>query len=151
VTWSDPVAFGSQGFGLLDELDRQGFRVGASEGYRRAVTPHRVLDRSDATGVVHLSIGSDIDVWRAKPGVEEVAYVDTRTRAERAEYERLRAGVIHELEQAGLSDLDYLVDVNLLAVGADTRVPTETREDVVRMTELQGSAAIFIGPPEAAE
>ena len=85
VTWSDPVAFGSQGFGLVNELDREGFRVGAPEIYRRAVTPHRVLDPSDATAVVHLSIGNDIEVWRTKPGVEELAFVDPRTPAQLAQ------------------------------------------------------------------
>ncbi len=151
VTWSDSVAFGSQGFGLVDELERQGFHVGTLDAYRRFVTPHRVFDPSDATAVVHLSIGNDVEAWRAKPGVEELAYVDPRTPSERAEYARLRAGVLDELEQAGRTDLSQLADTNLLALGADARVPVETRERVARMNELQGPAAIFVGPPGAAE
>jgi hypothetical protein len=151
VTWNDPIGFGSQGFGLVDELDRQGFHVGARENYRGAVTPHHVLDPSDATAVVHLSIGSDIEVWRAKTGVKEVASVDARTPAERAEYERLRARVFVELQQAGLTDPDSLLDSDLRVVAADTRVSVETRERVARMNELDVQAAIFVGPPEAAE
>jgi hypothetical protein len=151
VTWGDPVGFGSQGFGLVDELDRQGFHVGALEGYRPAVKPHRVLDPSDATAVVHLSIGSDIEVWRVKSGVKELAYVDRRTPAERAEYERLRARVIIELQQAGLTDLGSLLESSPHVVAADTRVPVDTRKRVARMIELEVAAAIFVGPPEAAE
>jgi hypothetical protein len=151
VTWGDPVAFGSQGFGLVDELERQGFNVGAPKFYRGAVTPHRVLDPSDATAVVHLSIGSDIEEWRAKPGVRELAYVDPRTPAEQSEYQQLRAHVIVELQQAGLTELRTLLDSSPLVFAADTRVPVETSRRVTRMTALGVPAAIFVGPPEAAE
>jgi hypothetical protein len=151
VTWVDPVAFGSQGFGLVDELERQGFHVGALKSHRRALKPHRVLDPSDATAVVHLSIGSDIAVWRAKPGVTELAYVDPRTAAQRAQYERLKAHVIVELQRTGLTELRSLLDSSPLVVAADTRVPGKTRDRVGRMTELGVPAAIFVGPPEAPE
>ena len=51
----------------------------------------------DATAVVHLSVGPDIDVWRAKGGVVEVSYYDPRSPAQRTEYERLRARVKDDL------------------------------------------------------
>ena len=130
VTWVDPVAFGSQGFGLVDELERHGFHVGALKSHRRALKPHRVLDPSDATAVVHLSTGSDIAAWRAKPGVTELAYVDPRTAAQRAHYERLKAHVIVELQRTGLTELRSLLDSSPLVVTADPRVPRKTRDRV---------------------
>ena len=149
VTWFDPVAIGSQGFGLVDELERQGFDVGALEVHQGGITRHRVIDPSEATAVVHLSIGSDIEVWRAKPGVEEVAYVDPRTPEQRDEFEGLRAQVIAELQDQGFDDLVPLVDSNLFVVATDTSVPLEIRERVARMGELKLPAAIFVGPPDA--
>ena len=53
----------------MNELERRGFHIGALEQYRGPVTPHRVLTFSQATAIVHLSIGPDIAYWAAKPGV----------------------------------------------------------------------------------
>jgi len=74
ITWSDPVSIGAQGYGLMNELERHGFAVGTHESIRDWVTPHRAMDPEQATAIVHLSIGPDIEVWRAKAGVREVTY-----------------------------------------------------------------------------
>ena len=68
VTFSDPDNLGAQAFGLMNELERDGFDIGASATLRTIVTPHRVSTPAEATAVVHLSVGPDIATWRGLPG-----------------------------------------------------------------------------------
>ena len=150
VTVRDPVDIGAMGYGLMNELDRRGFHFGVLEGFGPGATRHRVIDPSAASGVVHLAIGpDDIDVWRAKPGVREVAHTDPRTPPERSEYQSLRAQVIDGLQAAGLTDLVPTVDENLFGLSLNTRVPDGVRRKLIRMTDLGLPAAVFVGPREA--
>jgi hypothetical protein len=151
VTVRDPVDIGAMGYGLMNELDRRGFDLGVIEGFGPGAGRYRVIDPSAASGVVHLAIGpDDIDVWRAKPGVREVARTDPRTPRQRAEYRRLHAEVIDELQATGLSDLVPAVDENLFGLSLNTRVPDSVRRKLIRMTDLGLPAVVFIGPHEAA-
>jgi hypothetical protein len=150
VTWEDPISLGSLGFGLLLQLEREGFDVGAAESHRAGATPHRVLDPESATAVVHVAIGPEIQPWRAVTGAREVAYVDPRSRAERTEYARLRGDVIEALEAAGLPDLAAGVDENLFNTSLDDRLPESVRVRMVRMLALGLPTAVFVAPPDAA-
>ena len=147
VTWTDPLSIGAQGFGLLNELERRGFNVGAQRIYTAGVRSHRVLDPADAAAEVHLSVGSDIETWRARPGVQEVAYADARSPSQRADYDRLRREVIAELQAAGLSSLVPAVDRSLFTAAIDARVSERARNRMVRMSEIGLPRAVFIGPP----
>jgi hypothetical protein len=147
VSWTDPLAIGAQGFGLLNELERRGFDVGASRIYTAGVRAHRVVDPAAAAAEVHLSVGSDIDVWRARPGAQQVAFLDTRSAPERAEYARLRAAVIVDLERAGLAKLVPGVDTSLFTTTIDPRVPKRAHDRMVRMIAIGLPRAVFIGPP----
>jgi hypothetical protein len=150
VTWFDPVNIHAPGFGFMNELEREGFDVKALKPFGPAVTRHRTIDPAQASAIVHLSIGGDdIRKWRAKPGVDEVAYHDPRSRAERVEYGRLRAEVISELEAAGLSDLVPSVDGNVFGASLDTRIPERARDRLGRMADLGLPAAVFVGPVSA--
>jgi len=149
VTWDDPIAIGSQGWGLMNELDRRGFQVFVPEHQRGGATRYQVIQPADATAEVHLVIGQGIDAWAARPGVERVAFVEPRSRAERAEYERLRTRVIADLEEAGLTDAIPDVDSNLLGAARQAAGLPETELRIVRMLELGLPTAVFVGPPEA--
>ena len=151
VTWSDAESIGSQGLGLVNELERNGFEVGVLESYRAPATQYRVIEPGDATAIVHLATGVNIKKGRAQPGYREVAFIDARTSAQRAEYGRLRSRVIDELRRAGRSELVPLVDENVFAAAIDTRVPRHTRELVSRLLDLGLPAAVFVGPPRAAD
>ena len=148
VTWDDPVAIGSQGWGLMDELDRRGFDVFVPEHQRGGATRYQVIEPADATAEVHLVIGQGIDTWAERPGVERVAYVEPRTRKERAEYERLRTRVIADLEEAGLTEAIPDVDSNLLGAARQAASLPATERRIVRMLELGLPTAVFVGPPE---
>jgi hypothetical protein len=147
ITWHDPVYIGSLGFGLLNELDRRGFHVGTTANQGPGATRQRVLAPSQATAVVHLSIGDDIEVWRAKPGVREVAYVDLRSATEKEEYSRLRSEVIDELRTAGLQSMVPDVDGNVFGAAINPATPEIARPRLTRMLDLGLPQAIFIAAP----
>jgi hypothetical protein len=150
VTWFDPVNIHAPGFGFMNELERSGYDVKALKPFGPAVTRHRTTDPARASAVVHLSIGGDdIRKWRAKPGVEEVAYHDPRSRAERVEYDRLRSEAISELEAEGLPDLVPSVDGNVFGASLSERFPTGVRDRLGRMADLGLPAAVFVGPVSA--
>ena len=147
VTWFDPVSIGAQGFGLLNELERRGFHVGARKTFIAGIRSHRVLDPADATAEVHLAVASDIATWRARPGARQVAYADPRSPSERAEFERLRRASIREMRAAGLLVLVPAIDNSLFTTMVDTRVPERTRERLIRMRDLGLPTAVFVAPP----
>ncbi len=146
VSWSDAYFFGSQGYGLVNELERFGLRVGVDPTFRVPVTPQRVVDRAVADAEIHLSTGSYIEEWRAKPGVVEVAYVDLRTADEVAEYEVLHQQVLDGLAAAGLDDVVPLVDTNLFGASLDPRLPSAVQTAMARMLVIGQPAAVFIAP-----
>lgn len=146
VTWSDALYIGSQGIALVNELERAGFDVGAIEPWGVPVARHRVRAPEEATAVVHLATGFHVERWRAKPEVQEVAFVDPRTPSEREEYARLRALVIDELRRVGLEERLVDVDENLFAAAIDSRVPPAAQDAMTRMLDLGLPTAVFVGP-----
>lgn len=151
LTWVDPLALGSIGFGFLNELERSGVDVGVSPGFKNPVGGHRLREPDEATAVVHVSVGSDIDVWRAQPEAEEIAYVEPRTDAELAEFERLEALVIEELNANGLGQLAAKMrDTDFTALNGEPGVPAAARLRLKYMADLGLPTAVFVAPPELA-
>lgn len=151
ITWSDAFHIGSQGYGLLSELERRGFDVGATSGRRVPATMHRVLDPGEATARVHLATGVFAERWRQVPGAVEIASVDPRDTAERVEQRRLRAEVTATLRDLGLDDLVPELDDNLFGAAIDERVPDATQEQMGRLLEIGGPLAIFVVPVDTPE
>jgi hypothetical protein len=149
VTWSDPVAIGSRGIAFVNELERAGFDIGAPSVYAVMVRGHRVLDPAHAVAQVHLAIGADIGVWRAKPGARQIAYFDPRTRAQRAESDRLHTAVVRELRARHLDALLPNVDGNLFIAGIDPRMPATARDQIRQIIALDLPEAVFIAPAAA--
>jgi hypothetical protein len=146
VTFNDPNSIGAQAFGLMNELERQGFDVGAPDAYRSPVTPHRVLNAARATAIVHLAFGSDIEKWRALPGAQEIAYSDPRNARERAHYDQLYREVVAELNAAGLSSLAPQIQANLFSDSLNPRVPIKIRTQLGLLDDLGLPAAVFVAP-----
>ncbi|MEO7397363.1 MAG: hypothetical protein ABIW84_02255 [Ilumatobacteraceae bacterium] len=147
VTWSDAAYFGSQGYGLVNELERHGFDVGVPATWRVPVTPQRVIDAAEATAEVHLATGTFIEQWRAMPGVVEVAFVEPRDASQLASYVELREQVADDLAHLGLTELIAILDTNLFGVQLDERVPPDVQARVNRMLLLGQPTAVFIAPP----
>ncbi len=146
VSWTDAFHIGSQGYGLLNELERRGFEVGVDAKARVPAAAHRVLDPTRATARIHLATGVNVDRWRAVLGAVEIVTFDPRSAAGRAEQTRLRTQVIATLRRLGLSDLVTEVDDNLFGAAIDERVPRATQEQMGRMLELGAPLAIFVAP-----
>jgi uncharacterized membrane protein len=149
VTWSDALYIGSQGIALVNELEREGFDVGAIAPWGVPVAKHRVRQPEDSTAVVHLATGFHVERWRAKPDVVEIATVDPRSPEERIEYERLRASVLDDLRAVGMTDRLVDVDENLFAVAIDNRAPTSAQDAMTRMLDLGLPTSVFVGPVDS--
>ena len=149
VTFTDPLTLGMHAFGLVNELERDGFDVGMLPAYRASVAEHRVLEPADATAVVHLSVGPDIAAWREVPGAEQVAYVDGRTDAERARYDRLYEQLADGLAEAGLGSMVPQLDVVLINIPLNPEVPVELRDVAGEMMDIGLPTAVFVAPPSA--
>ncbi len=147
VRWSDAYFFGSQGYGLVNELQRAGFDAGVYEPWRVPVTPQRVIPIEETTAEVILATGGYVETWRADDRVTEVASYDPRTADERREFAKLRADVLDDLAATGLDDLAPLVDTNLFGASLDQRLSTVSQDAIARMLYLGRETSVFIGPP----
>ena len=150
VTWNDALYFGSQGYGLVSELERAGFTAGLDEVWHVPITDHRVITPDEATAMLVLANARNIERWRQVPEAVEVAFVEPRNVTERTEYANLRDAVIDDLQADGLDDIVPMVDENLFGASIDERVPLDTQRLMARMLVLGQPAAIFITPPDAA-
>lgn len=146
VSWDDALHFGSQGFGLVSELERAGFDAGTSGAYHVPITDHRVIEPADATAELHLATGGFVERWREVPEAVEVANVEPRSPVERDEFARLRAAVLDDLRREGLDDLVPLVDDNLFLASIDERLSKGAERSMARMLELGDVTAVFVTP-----
>ena len=147
VTWDDSFYIGSQGYGLVNDLERLGFDVGVLDTWRVPVTHHRVYDAGDVDAEIHLAVGAFVERWRAVPDARELAHGDPRTREEVREYDALRARVIAALDDASMDSEIDLVDGNLFGLSLDERLSDDTRAAIERMLELGSPGAVFLVPP----
>ena len=93
VTWDDGFYIGSQGYGLVSDLEREGFDVCVPNTWRVPVTHHRVCEVGEVDGEIKLAVGVYVERWRAVPEARELAASDPRDDEQRAEYEQLRDDV----------------------------------------------------------
>jgi hypothetical protein len=141
------MAIGTQGFGFLLELERQGFDVGVPAFYRTGAVEHRVLDPADATAVIHYVVGPrNIERWRDTSGAVEVAYYEPRTDAQVARYEQLHDEVAESFRRAGLDELADGLDGNLLVTALDQRTTDTQAATIQDMMSLGLPGAVFVAP-----
>ena len=145
VTQHDPIA--GRGDILLNELDREGFEVGAPAFLRVPLTWHRVLAPADATAEIHVAVGADIATWEARPGYRRIATWDPADRRDRAEYERLRLAIAGDLEARGELDLVDLVETTPATVRDIGGLSGDLLARLDRMAEIGTPVAVLIGPP----
>ena len=150
VEWKDAYFFGSQAFGLVNELRRAGFDVGAGEFWTVPITSSRTIPTGAADAALVFVTGGFVEDWRADDRFVEVATVDPRSDEERAEYDRLRSELISDLATTGVDDLVPLVDTNLFGLNIDQRISDTTRTLSARMIRLGQETSVFLGPPGTA-
>jgi hypothetical protein len=147
VVWQDAMYIGSQGYGLVNELERRGIEAGVRDPWRVPVTPHRVLRPGSYDAEVHLVSGPYIDEWRARDGFVEVVEVDVRSEAERERFAELRDRVGLRLDELDRNDLADTVDRNLFGASLDPDLPRDVVDDLSEMLLLGAPLAVFIAPP----
>ena len=147
VAWADAYYFGSQGYGLISELERQGIDARAYPTYRVPVTPQRTATVDQVDAEIILATGVNVDRWRGIEGAVEVATVEPRTPEQLDRYQQLRADAIAGLHDAGLADLEPLVDTNLFGLSLDQRLPPKVQRMLADMLVLGQETAVFIAPP----
>lgn len=147
VTWRDAFHIGSQGFGLVNELERAGFAAGLGSLFQVPITHHRVVQPDEATAQIVLATGPFVDELRAQPDAVEVAYTDPRSPADVERFAVLRARAVDDLDALGLDDITAIVDTNLFGAAVDARVPDVVRRLLDEMLAIGTPTAVFVTPP----
>lgn len=147
VTWRDAFHIGSQGFGLVSELERAGIDAGLGSLFQVPITRHRVIEPGDATAQVVLATGVFVDELRAQPDAVEVATHDPRSAADVERFEALRTAAVEALRDLGLDDVVAIVDTNLFGAAVDPRVPDVVRRQLDEMLAIGSPTSVFITPP----
>lgn len=145
MTWIDPDALGGNGFGMLLELERLGFRVGAGPARSAPVEPHRVLLPGQFDEVITVVSGDQkIEAARQVPGAIEIAYDDHRSEQERREYLDLQAQVMADLRAAGLSEVADGIPTSIWIGLNDPRVVGAPFDKLARMLVIGQATAVFV-------
>jgi hypothetical protein len=146
VVWQDAMYIGSQGYGLINELERRGINAGVRDPWRVPVTPQRVLPPGSYDAEIHLVSGPFIHEWRQRDGFVEVVAVDIRTDEERERFDELRERVEARLVELGRSEFLDTVDHNLFGASLDPDLPRDVVDDLSEMLLLGAPLAVFIAP-----
>lgn len=147
--WDDSMNGGSDGIGLVNELIRRGFDIGVPEGDGVKIVPFRVRDPADATARIVLVTGeARIGYWAAEPGAVRVAFDDTRTASQKADYARIRAEVIAILHDLGRDDLVPQVDENLYNIALNEKdLAPSLALPISKLFAIGTPLAVFVLPP----
>jgi len=148
VFWQEAIVPGAQGYALLNELERRGYRVGVHPTWRVPATPHRVRIDGEYDAEVHLVSGAWIDEWRTRldQGYVEVIEYDGRTDAERIRFVELEQRVFARLTAIGRSELITVVDTNIFGASLDPDLPADIVADLAEMLLIGEPVAVFIAP-----
>lgn len=146
VDWTDPIGLGGTGFGLMLALERHGYRAGALPLYETGVRRIRVMHPGEYDSVLHVVTGYYALLWRHDPKATEIACVDVRTPAERAESQRLEREIVASLQARGESDKAVAVRTNLFAVFFDPATPPDDARKAKRILDLMETVIVVETP-----
>lgn len=147
VFWQESIVPGSQGYALMNELERRGYRVGVHPTWRVPATEHRVRREGEYTAEVHLVSGAWIDEWRERPDHVQVIEYDDRDAEELARFEELEARVVDRLMEIGRPELIDEFQHNIFGTSLRPELPKDIVDDLAEMLLLGEPVAVFIAPP----
>lgn len=151
VRWAwDSLSIGSQGFGFLLELDRQGFDVGVMKKMGTGAAHYREREPDEATATINYVVGERaIEEWRRVPGAVEATYYEPRNEAQLERFTELRAEVEELMADAGVTDAASRLDGNLFSTGISPATPKAASDKISQMMDLGLPIAVFVAPPES--
>jgi hypothetical protein len=148
VYWQEAVVNGSQGYAVLNELERHGFEVGVHPTWRVPATSHRVFPLGSYDREVHVVSGGWIDRWPGiHPESERLLVHDHRDGDERQRFDQLEARVAARLAELGRTDLLDTFEISMFAASLDPTLPADVVADLSEMLLLGEPLAIFLAPP----
>jgi hypothetical protein len=137
--------FGSQGYGLVNELERRG-----STSVSRVAIPSptiEVVPPGQATAELRLATGVAVDRVATLPGAVGVARYDLRP--DGWSVQRLHDEVLAALVERGLDELVPSLDDNLFSLLLAGDLPREVHRTVDRMLVLGTTTVVFLLPPDS--
>ena len=145
IEWQDPVYLGGLGFGLMLDLERRGFHVGADAQYSAAVEPRRVLCPGHYDAVITVVTGPlAIDTWHAKPGVREIMGVGS---APGFDYDATFARLQRTLAAAGTTYDPARLEQVLSLVLLNPHAPKEANRLAAQLVSNGVPTEVFIQDP----
>lgn len=147
VRFDDPIYLFGLGFGLILDLERRGFDVGAPVQWRAAVEPHRVRCGGDHDAVLTVVSGlARIEAWRDDPEAVEIAAA--RPLADgvyEAQRERLRTALAEAGHDIPVDD----VESKIYDIFFFDRYGPEVLAETEKLIEAGAPAAVFMTEPDA--
>lgn len=144
IVWDDPVSLGGLGFGLMLAADRAGFTVQTEPVFGAGVEQERVGNRFDADEELHVVTGPAIAKWQKSGVGTRLAFVDTRTDAERAEFARTQAALFDEITA---KNRPWALDTPMFAIMTDKALSDAGHRRADRLIMLGQPTAVYLAAP----
>jgi hypothetical protein len=157
VRWYDPASLGGVPYGVVLELERDGFHPGVDAWGSAAALPHRVLLEQDADAILWVVAGDRaISDFRERADATELGFYDQRSAADKARSDQLRADLERRLTEIGkacmIPTLDTQYGLTPLVIGG-APVPEDVRTLAKQYDALRMPVAVFsvpVGAPDYA-
>lgn len=143
VEWRDPTHLGTQGWGLILELERRGFDVYGSTGLSEMLGGHRVAAPDEVDAVLVLAVGPAIGELRADPSAVELAYTD-HGRARRDARTALIDEVVETLLEQGEDELAATVRRRPADTQSDPAMPARLARSLAEASDIGYPVAVFL-------
>ena len=146
VAWDDPAYLGGLGFGLILDLERRGFTVGAEPRFSTAVEPRRVFCPGHYDAVLTTVTGrAALAKWNGIEGARRMAAVDLR--ASTNGYNQSMAELKTALAATGrqLTNAEIEQQMNLLVL--DPNQPTDVAEAASLLVLGGVPSAVYLQDP----
>lgn len=150
VTWNDAHYIGSQGYGLVNELERRGWDVGVPDAWRVPVTRQRVVPIDSATRELRFASGVYLRdlISSDESGVELLARYDPRSRAQRATYRSDRSELLASLQSRGEVEVADQVDSSLFTASLAPSLTQREKNLIAEMLHLGQPLGVLLVPIE---
>lgn len=153
LRWHDPAGLGGIGFGLMLDLERNGFTVGTDSWTRYAVGQHRVIAENEAGAVLYIVVGEpSINAFGSRTDDELLANFDPRSPANKIRSDAARSTIESSLLALGRTDLLQRIDDqfgNAALIAAEAKLPDELNAAISIYTDLRLPVALFQVPAGA--